>query len=87
MRSRATSASPPTAVRRTIPLVDADKASAAASRAIVAPTFCINGRRYDGPWHESALSDAMPGTLGHRVRSAARFRHLGTLCGRRFRGR
>ena len=69
------------------PLVDADKASAAASRAIVAPTFCINGRRYDGPWHESALSDAMPGTLGHRVRSAARFRHLGTLCGRRFRGR
>ena len=53
-------------------LVDADKASAAASRAIVAPTFLINGRRYDGPWDESALSDAMLGTLGHRVRSAAR---------------
>ncbi len=51
--------------------VDADEASAAASGAIVTPTFFINGRRYDGPWDESALSDAMLGTLGHRVRSAA----------------
>ncbi len=51
--------------------VDADEASAAASGAIVTPTFFINGRRYDGPWDESALADAMLGTLGHRVRSAA----------------
>ena len=35
------------------------------------PTFFINGRRYDGPWDESSLSDAMLGSLGHRVRSAA----------------
>jgi len=51
--------------------VDADEASAAASGATVTPTFFINGRRYDGPWDESALADAMLGTLGHRVRSAA----------------
>jgi NhaA family Na+:H+ antiporter len=42
-----------------------------ASGAIITPTFFINGRRYDGPWDESALADAMLGTLGHRVRSAA----------------
>jgi NhaA family Na+:H+ antiporter len=35
------------------------------------PTFFINGRRYDGPWDESSFTDAMLGTLGHRVRSAA----------------
>jgi Na+:H+ antiporter, NhaA family len=51
--------------------VDADEASAGASGAIITPTFFINGRRYDGPWDESALADAMLGTLGHRVRSAA----------------
>ncbi len=51
--------------------VDADEASAAASGALITPTFFINGRRYDGPWDESALADAMLGTLGHRVRSAA----------------
>ena len=38
---------------------------------MITPTFFINGRRYDGPWDESSLSDAMLGTLGHRVRSAA----------------
>ncbi len=51
--------------------VDADEASAGASGALITPTFFINGRRYDGPWDESALADAMLGTLGHRVRSAA----------------
>jgi len=35
------------------------------------PTFFINGRRYDGPWDESSFADAMLGTLGHRVRTAA----------------
>ena len=35
------------------------------------PTFYINRRRYDGPWDESSLVDAMLGTLGHRVRTAA----------------
>ena len=37
----------------------------------ITPTFFINGRRYDGPWDESSLADAMLGRLGHRVRSAA----------------
>lgn len=51
--------------------VDADEASAVASGALFTPTFFINGRRYDGPWDEVSLSDAMLNTLGHRVRSAA----------------
>ena len=51
--------------------VDADEASAQASGALITPTFFINGRRYDGPWDESAFSDAMLGTLGHHVRAAA----------------
>ena len=51
--------------------VDADERSSMASGAMITPTFFINGRRYDGPWDESALADAMLGTLGHRVRSAA----------------
>ena len=59
------------AVIRAKARVDADEASAAASGAIITPIFFINGRRYDGPWDESALADAMLGTLGHRVRSAA----------------
>ncbi|QIL20772.1 Na+/H+ antiporter NhaA [Thermomonas sp. HDW16] len=50
-------------------LVDVD--SAAASGVRVVPTFFINGRRYDGPWDESSFTDAMLGSLGHRVRSAA----------------
>jgi Na+:H+ antiporter, NhaA family len=59
------------AVIRAKTRVDADEASAAASGALITPTFFINGRRYDGPWDESALADAMLGMLGHRVRSAA----------------
>ena len=51
--------------------MDADEASARASGALITPTFFINGRRYDGPWDESAFGDALLGTLGHRVRSAA----------------
>ena len=57
--------------RRAKERVEADEASARASGAMVTPTFFINNRRYDGPWDESSLSDAMLGTLGHRVRSAA----------------
>jgi NhaA family Na+:H+ antiporter len=37
----------------------------------VTPTFFINGRRYAGTWDESSLADAMLGSLGHRVQSAA----------------
>ena len=35
------------------------------------PTFFINGRRYDGAWDDVSLSEAMLGSLGHRVHSAA----------------
>lgn len=51
--------------------VDADVASADASGVVVTPTFFINGRRYEGLWDRAALGDALLGTLGHRVRSAA----------------
>jgi Na+:H+ antiporter, NhaA family len=51
--------------------VDRDIESARASGVRVTPTFFINGRRYDGPWDESSFTDAMLGSLGHRVRTAA----------------
>lgn len=51
--------------------VEVDIESARASGVRVTPTFFINGRRYDGPWDESSFTDAMLGTLGHRVHTAA----------------
>jgi NhaA family Na+:H+ antiporter len=51
--------------------VDADVASAHASGVRFTPTFFINGLRYDGPWDEASFTDAMLGSLGHRVRTAA----------------
>jgi NhaA family Na+:H+ antiporter len=45
--------------------------SARRSGARFTPTFFINGRRYDGPWDESTLAEAMLGSLGHRVQAAA----------------
>jgi len=51
--------------------VDLDIESARASGVRFTPTFFINGRRYDGPWDESSFTDAMLGSLGHRVRTAA----------------
>jgi NhaA family Na+:H+ antiporter len=51
--------------------VDADVQSARASGVRFTPTFFINDRRYDGPWDETSLAEAMLGSLGHRVRSAA----------------
>jgi NhaA family Na+:H+ antiporter len=51
--------------------VDADVASARGSGVVVTPTFYINGRRYEGLWERSAIEDALLGSLGHRVRSAA----------------
>lgn len=51
--------------------VEADERSARASGVRITPTFFINGRRYDGPWDATSLSDALLGSLGHRVRSAA----------------
>jgi NhaA family Na+:H+ antiporter len=51
--------------------VEEDERSSRASGVRFTPTFFINGRRYDGPWDESSLEDAMLGSLGHRVRAAA----------------
>jgi NhaA family Na+:H+ antiporter len=51
--------------------VAADIASSHASGVMMTPTFFINSRRYDGPWDESAFTDAMLGRLGHRMRAAA----------------
>lgn len=51
--------------------VTADEISARASGVLVTPTFFINDRRYDGAWDESSFGDAMLGTLGHRMRTAA----------------
>ncbi len=45
--------------------------SARRSGARFTPTFFINSRRYDGPWDESSLAEAMLGSLGHRVQAAA----------------
>lgn len=51
--------------------VNADIMSAQASGVMFTPTFFINGRRYDGAWDGASFTDAMLGSLGHRVRSAA----------------
>lgn len=51
--------------------VEHDIESARASGVQFTPTFFINGRRYDGAWDESSFTDAMLGSLGHRVRTAA----------------
>jgi Na+:H+ antiporter, NhaA family len=51
--------------------VDEDVSSSHASGVRFTPTFFINSRRYDGPWDEVSFTDAMLGSLGHRVRSAA----------------
>lgn len=59
------------AERRAKARVDADMDSARTSGVMITPTFFINGRRYDGPWDETSFTDAMLGSLGHRVRAAA----------------
>ncbi len=51
--------------------VIADETSARTSGALSTPAFFINNRRYDGPWDEHSLSDAMSCTLNYRVRAAA----------------
>jgi NhaA family Na+:H+ antiporter len=59
------------AARAAAERVAADERSASASGVTVTPTFFINGRRYDGPWDESAFEDAMFGSLGYKIRAAA----------------
>ena len=48
-----------------------DRESAARHDVRLAPTFLINGRRYEGAWDEASLGEAMQGTLGHRIQAAA----------------
>ncbi|MET0280503.1 MAG: Na+/H+ antiporter NhaA [Steroidobacteraceae bacterium] len=48
-----------------------DERTAHASGVSSTPTFFINGVRYDGAWDHLSLSEALLGTLGHRVHSAA----------------
>lgn len=57
--------------RRAQMKVQEDIDSARRSGARVSPTFFINNRRYEGPWDESALAEAMLGSLSHRVQTAA----------------
>lgn len=47
-----------------------DARSGLHSGARVTPTFFINGRRYDGAWEESALAEALLGSLAHRLQTA-----------------
>lgn len=51
--------------------VEEDMVSARESGVRFTPTFFINTRRYDGPWDTASFTDAMLGSLGHRVRTAA----------------
>lgn len=51
--------------------VEDDIQGAQASGALLAPTFYINDRLYEGPWDESSLSEVMKGSAGHRVKTAA----------------
>lgn len=51
--------------------VEEDDASARASGVRLTPTFFINGRKYEGLWDSHDFSDALLGSLGHRVRTAA----------------
>ena len=51
--------------------IDEDRASARESGARVTPSFFINGRRYEGAWDATALSEAMIGSLGHKFQTAA----------------
>lgn len=47
-----------------------DALSGLHSGAHVTPSFFINGRRYEGAWDEASLSEALLGSLGHRLHTA-----------------
>jgi NhaA family Na+:H+ antiporter len=51
--------------------VEDDIHGARQSGALLAPTFYINDRLYEGPWDESSLSEVMKGSTGYRVKTAA----------------
>jgi NhaA family Na+:H+ antiporter len=47
-----------------------DVESARRSGVHLTPTFFIGGRRYEGPWDASSLTEALLGSLGHRLHAA-----------------
>lgn len=51
--------------------VSEDFSSARRSGARATPTFFINGRRYDGPWDEESLLEAIEQPLGLKIRLLA----------------
>ncbi len=51
--------------------VENDIHSGQESGALLAPTFYINDRLYEGSWDESSLSEALKGSTGYRVKIAA----------------
>lgn len=51
--------------------VENDIKSASESGALLAPTFYINDHKYEGAWDESSLGEAMEGSLGYRMHTAA----------------
>ncbi|RYY69445.1 MAG: Na+/H+ antiporter NhaA [Chitinophagaceae bacterium] len=51
--------------------VEDDMQGAQESGALLAPTFYINDRLYEGAWDESSLSEVMRGSPGSRVKTAA----------------
>lgn len=69
--ARATSEQASRLAARAKQRVESDELSARASGVRFTPTFFINGHRYDGPWDEQSFTDALVGSLGHRVRAAA----------------
>lgn len=50
--------------------VEVDLESAEESGVVITPTFFLNGRRYEGPWDENTLAEALLGSLGHRLHAA-----------------
>ena len=56
--------------RKAAARVQEDAQSAWRSGALVTPTFFINDRRYEGAWDETALAEAMLGSLGQRLHTA-----------------
>jgi NhaA family Na+:H+ antiporter len=43
--------------------------SARKSGALIIPTFFINNRRYEDPWDENSLSEALLGSLGNKIQA------------------
>ena len=60
----------PETVRAVGVRVREDAKSGIRSGARATPAFYVNGKRYEGPWDEASLSEALRGSVGHRLRAA-----------------